>query len=58
MKNEKLFKVLDVVVKVASIVSTFAQIIANTFKVQEQVSSSVSQEDAHLIKDFMSEELK
>lgn len=56
--SEKIFNVLDVIVKVAGIVSTVAQIIANTFKVQQQVSVPVSQEDAHLIKDFMSEELK
>lgn len=57
MKNAKLFKVLDVIVKVASLVATVAQIVGNTFKAQEQVSS-ISQEDAHMIKDFMSQELK
>ena len=57
MKNEKLFKVLDVVVKIASIVATVAQIVSNTFKDQEQ-ASSISQEDAHIIKDFMNQELK
>lgn len=57
MKNEKLFKVLDVIVKVASLVATVAQIVGNTFKAQEQVSS-ISQEDAHMIKDFMSQEFK
>lgn len=57
MKNEKLFKLLDVVVKIASIVATVAQIVSNTFKSQEQVSS-ISQEEAHIIKDFMNQELK
>lgn len=57
MKNENLFKVLDVVVKIASIVATVAQIVSNTFKSQEQVSS-MSQEEAHIIKDFMNQELK
>lgn len=57
MKNEKLFKILDVVVKVASIVATFAQIVSNTFKAQEQVSP-IDQEEAHIIKDFMNQELK
>lgn len=55
--NEKLFKILDVVVKVAGIVSTVAQIIAQSFK--PQVSpASMSQDDAHIVKDFMNEELK
>lgn len=58
MNNEKLFKVLDVIVKVAGIVSTFAQIISNTFKVQQTVSAPISHEDAHIIRDFMNEELK
>lgn len=57
MKNEKLFKVLDVVVKVASLVATVAQIVANTFKAQQTVSG-ISQEDAHMIKDFMNEDIK
>ena len=57
MKNEKLFKVLDVVVKIAGIVSTVAQIIAQAFK--PQISPAVmSQEDAHIVKDFMNEEMK
>lgn len=48
--NEKIFKVLDVVVKVCGIVSTVAQIIAQAFKPQ-QVANDV-------VKDFMNEELK
>lgn len=57
MNNEKLFKVLDVVVKIASLVATVAQIVANTFKAQQTVSG-VSQEDAHTIKDFLDEDIK
>lgn len=57
MKNEKVFKLLDVIVKVANLVATFAQIISQTFKSQEQ-QALVSQEDAHIVRDFMSEGLK
>ena len=55
--NEKVYKVLDVIVKVSSIVSTVAQIIAQTFKAQGNVSK-LSQDDAHIIKDFLNEEMK
>lgn len=53
--NEKVFKVLDVIVKVAGIVSTVAQIIAQAFKAQN--TSSASSDEA-LVRQFMNEEMK
>lgn len=57
MKNEKLFKVLGVVIKIAGIVSAVAQIIGQAFNSQSS-SASMSQEDSHIVKDFMNEGLK
>lgn len=53
MKNEKIVKVCDVVIKIINLLSIIAQAVKATFPV-----NTVSQEDAHLIKDFMNEDIK
>lgn len=58
MNENKMLKVLDVVIKVANVVATFAQILANTFKTQTVVKSAISQEDAHMVKDFFNGDIK
>lgn len=60
MKNEKFNKVLDVVIKIISIVSILAQTLKSAFPVEQSSVSqqSVSQEDAHMIKDFLSQGVK
>lgn len=58
MNENKMLKVLDVVIKVANVVATFAQILANTFKTQTVVKSVISQEDAHMVKDFFNGDIK
>lgn len=53
MKNEKIVKVCDVVIKIINLLSIIAQAVKATFPV-----NTVNQEDAHLIKDFMNEDIK
>lgn len=53
MKNEKIVKVCDVVIKIINLLSIIVQAVKATFP-----ANTVSPEDAHLIKDFMNEEIK
>lgn len=57
MKNEKFNKVLDVIIKVISIVSILAQTLKSAFPV-EQPSVKVSGEDMEQIKEFLNNGVK
>lgn len=57
MKNEKLNKVLDFVVKIISIVSIVAQALKSAFPV-EQPSVKVSGEDMEQIREFLNQGVK
>ena len=57
MKNEKFNKVLDVIIKVISIVSILAQTLKSAFPV-EQSPVAQSQEDANLINEFLKQGVK
>ena len=60
MKNEKFNKVLDVVIKIISIVSILAQTLKTAFPVEQSPvnQQSVSQDDAHMIRDFLAQGVK
>lgn len=53
MKNEKIVKVCDVVIKIVNLVALVAQAVKNMFPV-----NTMSSEDAHIIKDFMNGDIK
>ena len=57
MKNEKFNKVLDVVIKVISIVSVLAQTLKTAFPV-EQPSLTVSQDEVEEINEFLKNGVK
>ena len=61
--NEKVNKVIDVVLKVVSLVQIIAQAVKTVFPVEQKVvqqSSSVNltQEEAHIVKDFFNGGIK
>lgn len=56
MKNEKILRVCDVVLKIINLLGIIAQAVKATFPAESQ--QVVSQSDAHIIKDFMNEDLK
>lgn len=53
MKNEKIIKVCDVVIKIVNLVVLIAQAVKAAFP-----ASTISQEEAHIIKDFMNGDIK
>ena len=53
MKNEKIVEVCDVVIKIINLLGIVAQAVKSMFPV-----NTISQEDAHIIKDFMNEDIK
>lgn len=53
MKNEKIVKVCDVVIKIVNLVALVAQAVKNMFPV-----NTMSSEEAHIIKDFMNGDIK
>ena len=53
MKNAKIVRVCDVVIKIVNLVAIIAQAVKAAFP-----ASTISQEDAHIIKDFMNEDIK
>lgn len=52
MKNEKIIKVCDVVIKIVNLVALIAQAVKAAFP------GTVSPEDAKIISDFMKEDIK